>query len=145
MLSYVELREHFYSTCYSDVKSREAKNLLCKLEEFINPNDIKHYYPKNLFKGDKSLEVYLIFEKYILIGRVLEENKIELKTLRLRELINIKAECENDSDGCNKLTLTFFNNEAIIFDSEEDTNNSWKYKFKDHIKMLTNYLLNTID
>lgn len=137
IIDYIENKRYFDSHRYSDKNARKYSDMLCKIEEFIDPSDIKLFYPKNLFVDDKDLEVYVILDRNILRGRILDDNKMELTTLRLKDLLHFKCECTYNIEGFHKLTLRFKNDEVVIFDSMEDSNDSWRYKFENQIKELT--------
>ena len=94
-----------------------------------------------MFVDDKDLEIYVFLERKILRGRVLDNNKIEIKLLYLKDLKDFIYECTYDEECYYKLTLKFYNDEVIVFDSLVDTNFSWKNKFNKVIKEIIKVII----
>lgn len=140
-VSYVEIKRYFENHRYSNNQARKYSNMLFKIEEFIDVNTIRLFYPKNLFVDDKELEVYVVFEEKILRGRILEDTNIEITTLKFKNLTDFKCECTCKSEGFHRLTMKFENNETVVLDSMEDTNTSWSHKFENQIKELVKHLI----
>lgn len=140
-VSYVEIKGYFDGHRYSDNKSRKYSNMLCKIEEFIDVNTIKLFYPKNLFVDHKELEAYVVFEDKLLRGRILEDTNIEITTLKFKNLIDFKCECTCNPEGFHRLTMKFENDETVVLDSVEDTNTSWSHKFENQIKEVSKLLI----
>ncbi len=140
-IDYVEIKGFFEGYRYHEPKSRKYSAMFHSIEELINSDDIKLFYPKNLFVDDKDLEVYIVLEGKILRGRFLDDNKIELRVLHLKDLKDFKCEGIYNEEGFQKIILQFKNGEEIVFNSMEDTNDNWKYKFKEHIKDVAKMLI----
>lgn len=140
-VDYVEIKRYFESRRYSENKAGKYSNMLFKIEEFVDVNTIKLFYPKNLFVDSKDLEAYLVFEDKILRGKILEDNNIEITALRLKDLTDFKCECTCNPDGYHRLTMKFQNGETLVFNSVEDTNTSWSHKFEKLIKDLLKLLI----
>lgn len=134
MIDYLEIRGHFESHKYEGKKSRERWAIFYNIEEFINPNKINVFYPKNMFVQDKNLEIYIFLESKILRGRIIDDARIEIKVLSLKDIKDFTCECINDGEYYHKLTLKFINGEIIELDSMVDTNFSWRNKLEKTIK-----------
>lgn len=141
IIDYFEVRGYFESHRYHDPKARRYSAIFLNIEEFIDPNKISIFYPKNMFVDDKDLEIYAFLERKVLRGRVLDNNKIEIKLLHLKDLKDFICECTYDEEYYYKLTLKFNNNEVIVFDSLVDTNFSWKNKFNKEIKEIIQVII----
>lgn len=134
IIDYLEVRGHFEGYKYEGEKSRKHWALFYNIEEFINPNKINIFYPKNMFVQDKDLEIYIFLESKILRGRIIDDARIEIKVLFLKDIKDFTCECINEGEYYHKLTLKFINGEIIELDSMVDTNFSWRNKFEKTIK-----------
>lgn len=141
IIDYFEVRGYFEGHRYHDPKARRYSAIFRNIEEFIDPNKVSIFYPKNMFVDDKDLEIYVFLERKILRGRVLDNNKIEIKLLYLKDLKDFICECTYDEECYYKLTLKFYNDEVIVFDSLVDTNFSWKNKFNKVIKEIIKVII----
>ena len=143
-VNYLEIKQLLQSNRYSNNKSRIFSDILFKIEELVDVDTIRFFYPKNLFVVDKDLEAYLVFEDKILWGRMLpnkSNNNFVLEILRFKDITDLKYDCSCCRDGFHKLTIKFKNGTTIVFNSMEDTNSSWCHKFEDLIKDLLKFLI----
>lgn len=134
MIEYLEVRGHFETHKYEGEKSRQQWAIFYNIEEFINPNNISVFYPKNMFVEDENLEIYIFLERKILRGRIIDDGRIEIKVLFLKDIKDFICECIYDGEYYHKLTFEFINGEIIELDSMLDTNFSWRNKFEKTIK-----------
>lgn len=140
-MDYLEVRSYFESNRHCDGKSRRCNLIFHEVEEFINSEHIKMFYPKNLFMEDKELEVYIFLEGKILRARVLEGKNIELKILYFKYLKDFVYECIYDGgEYYHKLILNFTSDE-VVFNKLEDTNSSWGPEFEEQIKNIAKLLI----
>lgn len=142
IIDYLEVRGYFESYKYEGEKSRKHWALFHNIEEFINPNKINIFYPKNMFVQDKDLEIYIFLESKILRGRIIDDARIEIKVLFLKGIKDFTCECINEGEYYHKLTLKFINGEIIELDSMVDTNFSWRNKFEKTIKEIIQNVIN---
>jgi len=142
MIDYLEVKDYFRGDRYNDQKSRRYYSIFCNIEKFINTDDIKLFYPKNLFLNDKELEVYIFLDGKILRARPLEVNNIELKILYLKDLIDFTCECIYDGEEYYYKLVLKFTTDELVFNKNEDTINGWGYKFEEQIKNITKILIN---
>lgn len=134
MIDYLEIRGYFESHKHKDEKSREQWSIFYNMEELIDSNKINIFYPKNMFVEDKNLEIYIFLDNKIVRGRVIDEGRIEIKILSLKDIKDFTCEYIKDGEYYHKLTLEFINGEIIELDSMVDTNFSWRNKFEKAIK-----------
>ena len=69
IIDYFEVRGYFEGHQISDPKARRYSAIFRNIEEFIDPNKVSIFYPKNIFVDDKDLEIYVFLERKILRGR----------------------------------------------------------------------------
>lgn len=142
---FADFKKKFDDGLYGGIKSSQYSKLIFKLDEFIDSNKIQLFYPRNLFLEDKELEVFIFIDNKLIIGKNINAGRIEIKVLKLNDIRDLKSECTYYKDGFHRLTVTFTNNETLVFDSAEDTNESWRYSFENHIKELTKFLINVLN
>ena len=142
IIDYLEVRGHFESHKYEGEKSRKYWSIFYNIEEFIDPNKINIFYPKNMFVRDKDLEIYIFLENKILRCRIIDNGRIEIKILFLKDIKDFTCECIYDGEYYHKLTLKFINGEIIVLDSMVDTNFSWRNKFEKKIKEIIQEIIN---
>lgn len=140
-LDFVGLKDYFDSERFSGQKPRKYSAIFSKIETVIDTGKIEMVYPKNLFLDDKDLEVYVVSGGKILSCILLDDKKIQLQILNLKDLKNFKCEGLYDEKGFRRITLEFGNDEVITFDSDEDTNDDWKSAFREHIKDLAKVVI----
>ncbi len=145
IIDYFDVKGYFEGHRYHDLKARKYSAIFRNIEEFIDPNIINIFYPKNMFVDGKDLEIYIFLESKILRGRVLDNNITEIKILYLKDLKDFICECTFDEEYHHKLTLKFYNDEVIVLDSLVDTNYSWKYKFEKEIKEIIQIIIDKND
>jgi len=134
-VDYKEIRDYFYNNRYRDNASRKYADMFEKVSQIIDKNDILCFYPKYLFVDEQNLQLYFVLKnnKFIKVW-INEEKKIVMQFLNMNKIKNIIYECPLDDYGDYRLTLILEENEEeIIFNSKEDTNERWKYRFNEAI------------
>jgi hypothetical protein len=107
-----------------------------KLQEYIHQESVKLFYPKNLFVEEKETELYLFTEDklFIVTG---EEQRSNFNVLSLKEIDDINFETTFlTGKALIKINIMFKNGREIVFNSLEDTNQSWSYAFSKKINNL---------
>jgi hypothetical protein len=134
-VDYKEIRDYFYNNRYRDNTTRKYADMFGKISQIIDENDILCFYPKYLFVDEQNLQLYLVLKnnKFIKVW-INEEKRIVMRFLNMNKIKNIIYECPLDEYGDYRLTLILEENiEEITFNSKEDTNEHWKYKFNEAI------------
>lgn len=143
MIDYLEVRGHFESHKYKGQKARKQWEIFYNIEEFIDPNKINIFYPKNMFVQDENPEIYIFLESKIFRARIIDDARIEIKVLFFTDIKDFTCECISDGGEYNhKLKLEFINGEVIELDSMVDTNLSWRNKFNKTIKEIIQNIIN---
>lgn len=140
-IHYAEIKRYFEGYRYYEQKSRKYSAIFRSIEELINPNEIKIFYPKNLFLDDKDLEIYIVLNGKLLRWRFGDDKKIELRILHLKNLKDFKCEGICNEEGIYKIILEFETGEEIAFNSMDDSIDNWKYTFKEHITEIAKTLI----
>lgn len=139
-IDYEEVRDYYRGFNYNDERNKENSHIFSKIEELININEIKSFYPKNLFLDEKKLEVYIFFENKLLLGQNFKNDKVKIKIIDLNYLKEFKIESNWYEEGINRITLKL-DQEEIVFNSLEDSNENWKYRFKEEINNIFQLLI----
>ncbi|ESU31884.1 hypothetical protein G3A_14220 [Bacillus sp. 17376] len=105
-------------------KNRFYKRVLEVVEDYINPEAITGFYPKNVFNNNEHKEFIFLLENKIVIVHFERE-----KTYYIRSFDSTVKESsltipEFTQEGV-LLSLQFENGELIIFNSLDDSNRSW--------------------
>ncbi len=130
-----EIKDYFYRNRYCDNNSRKYASMFEKVSQIIDENDILCFYPKYLFVDEQILQLYFILKnnKFIKVW-INEEKRIVMQFLNMNKIKNVIYECPLGDYGDYGLTLLFEEKaEEITFNSKEDTNERWKYKFNEAI------------
>lgn len=134
-VDFKEIKDYFYNNRYSDNTARKYAGMFEKVSQIIDENDILYFYPKYLFVDEQTLQLYFVLKNNKFIKVLInEEKKIIMQFLNMNKIKNIIYECPLGDYGDYRLTLILEENEEeIIFNSKEDTNEHWKYKFNEAI------------
>lgn len=140
-LEYNEIKSYFYGYWDSDEKTRNCRSIFNNIEMFVNPNEIRFFYPKNLFVKEKDLEIYIFLNDKIIKGGIVDNN-IELNIYNLKNLIGLRCECINYyEEFYHKIVMNFINEDVIILNSIDDSKDTWRYKFEEQIKDIIKELI----
>ncbi|HHX16723.1 MAG TPA: DUF3908 family protein [Mollicutes bacterium] len=121
MIEYSELSSYFETYKYYDETSGRYSAIFSNIEELIDTDQIKIFYPKNLKVVDKDLEVFLILDGKILYGKSLENNDVEIKVYFLKDINDITYKCSwYGEDSFHKISLKFNSDVILEFDSMND-------------------------
>ena len=134
-VDYKEIKDYFYKNRYWDNATRKYAEMFEKVSQIIDENDILYFYPKYLFVDEQILQLYFILKnnKFIKVW-INEEKRIVMQFLNMNKIKNVIYECPLGDYGDYRLTLLFEEKaEEITFNSKEDTNERWKYKFNEAI------------
>ena len=134
-VDFKEIKDYFYNNRYRDNTTRKYAGMFEKVSQIIDENDILYFYPKYLFVDEQILQLYFILKnnKFIKVW-INEEKRIVMQFLNMNKIKNVIYECPLGDYGDYRLTLLFEEKaEEITFNSKEDTNERWKYKFNEAI------------
>lgn len=124
--------------------------LVKKIEEIIKENDIKIFYPKNLFiEQEKEPEIYCFIQnnKILRFKHKDKENtnekntKTEIKIFNLNNVSDITINSSNPYSEEIELIIKFNNGDKISFNNELDTNYYHYDNFKKIILEIAKSLL----
>ncbi len=134
-VDFKEIKDYFYNNRYNNNTALKYADMFEKVSKVIDENDILFFYPKYLFVDEQTLQLYFVLKnnKFIKVW-INEEKKIVMQFLNMNKIKNIIYECPLGDYGDYRLTLILEENEEeIIFNSKEDTNERWKYRFNEAI------------
>lgn len=97
-------------------------DLIDKIEEFIDENNINCYYPKNLDAIGENLEYILFTENTIFICKLKDNYELNIKGIPKTEIISTELNYTNSDTIILEINLVGDN--KIILDSKKDTGNS---------------------
>ncbi len=143
-LDFKEIKDYFYKNQYNNEVSRKYADMFEKVSQIIDENDILYFYPKYLFVDEQTLQLYYVLKnnKFIKVW-INEDKQIVMEFFNIEKINRVSYECPLDDYGHYKLTLLFEEKlEEIKFNSKEDTNEHWKYKFDEAICNMAKYLAN---
>lgn len=134
-VDFKEIKDYFYNNRYSDNTARKYAGMFEKVSQIIDDNDILYFYPKYLFVDEQTLQLYFILKNNKFIKVWINGDKhIVIEYFNMNKIKNIIYECPLGDYGDYRLTLILEENEEeIIFNSKEDTNERWKYRFNEAI------------
>lgn len=115
--------------------------MIKRLEKILDENEIVHFYPQNMFLENEET-IFYIFTDDRLFKVTDKEKKVRIAVLKYKDISHLDLETENYyGNDRSILNIKFSNEEPIVFDSNQDTNDSWSYAFEDKIIMIFKYLL----
>ena len=140
-VDYKEIRDYFYNNRYWDNTTRKYADMFEKVSQIIDENDILCFYPKYLFVDEQILQLYFILKNNKFIKVWINGDKhIVIEYFNINKIKSVTFECPLDDYGDYRLTLFFEEKvEEITFNSKEDTNEHWKYKFDKAIYSIAKY------
>jgi Protein of unknown function (DUF3908) len=126
-----------YEYFVEDLASGEHTSLMYLIEKFVPKDDIKLFYPKNLF-NEKTLTTFLFLENQIFI---LENNQeVKVQVFNYNQIRNFELVTEGKYKPLHlKIGLT--NGETLEFNSVSDTNQIWGRSFAEQIEEIFKLLI----
>ncbi|WP_274362744.1 DUF3908 family protein [Paenibacillus thermotolerans] len=111
------------------------------LKEYVNEDDVKVFYPKNLFVENTNIELYAFMQDHV-IAIIQGDNGIILKSLYYKNIRNIELFKSTRNESEVGLLIRYTNEEEINLRSHQDTNDTWAFRYgkkiKEIFKMLSN-------
>jgi hypothetical protein len=144
-LNLKEIMNYLEKNRLSESYAKKYFSLFKKVSQIINEENILFFYPKFLFVNDKPIQLYFILKNHMLISVSIKEDKqLIVEFLNVNKIRKINYECSlDDYGGTTILTVLFEDNfEEIIFNSEDDTNENWKYEFEKVLCDIAKYFIN---
>jgi len=140
-VDFKEIKDYFYNNRYSDNTARKYAGMFEKVSQIIDENDILYFYPKYLFVDEQTLQLYFVLKNNKFIKVWINGDKhIVIEYFNINKIKSVTYECPLDDYGDYRLTLLFEEKvEEITFNSKEDTNEHWKYKFDEAICSIAKY------
>lgn len=116
--------------------------IVSKVDEFLKEEDIKLFYPRNIFDEKESELILLTDNKFILVKGT--DSATSFNIFKLKDVEDFSLQV-NSEKGYDNLTLEvlFSRERKITFVSNEDANEHWRSAFVDKIKSIYNVLLNS--
>lgn len=139
-----EIKDYFYSNRYNNNASCKYAGMFEKVLQIIDEKDILYFYPKYLFIDEQTLQLYFVLKnnKFIKVW-INKDKQVLMEFFSIDKIRRVSYECPLDDYGNYKLILLFEEKlEEIKFNSKEDTNRHWKYKFDKEICNMVKYLAN---
>lgn len=133
-LSYEEVKNCFRFERSS--KERTIAAMFNLIEKTLTTDKIEFFYPKNIFCDSGTLEFLIIINKRIITVSETAAKELMLEIKCLSDVKNIKLVQGSNHLMGNSLIITFNDLSEIKCDSELDSNESWKYHYKDSINEL---------
>jgi Protein of unknown function (DUF3908) len=112
---------------------------LLNFRELFSEDDIKIFYPQNLFVDEKET-VLLFFMEDKLVKLTIDENKARFKTFKYTYM-KFDLEVFKESGYENAELTIVFPEEEFKLNGWEDTNTHWRYKYVQMIKEIYKFLL----
>ncbi|MED5019322.1 DUF3908 family protein [Paenibacillus chibensis] len=114
---------------YSDM--RKHRYLVKTMLEFVENNEVKGFYPKNLFSDQLALECFVFTDNKLLIFREVEK-RINVNVLSYNQIEAARLEREKDDFPDEIVKINFSSGEEILFDPKIDSNAHWYDSFKEN-------------
>ncbi len=147
MIDYSELSSAIKRNAYYDERAWKYSAIISNINELINPNQVKLYYPKNLYIEGKDLELYLFVDRKIIFGKNTEKNNVVIKIYFLNDIIDFTYKCTyHGEEYFHILILKINNGDTLEFDSMNDaTSYSRKYELEEIIKEIGKMIIELDD
>lgn len=100
--------------------------------DYVKPEEVKGFYPKNLFSDNLSLECFVFTDKRLLIFNDYDK-QISIKVLNLNQITAVNLEREKNDFPNEIVKINFSSGEELEFDPKIDSNSSWCERFKDNV------------
>ncbi|WP_039245731.1 DUF3908 family protein [Clostridium novyi] len=133
-IKFEELYNAFRARSSWEPRYKKEYILFKKIKELIDINEIKVFYPKNLFVKDENLKVVIITDVSIYLFELLDLNKMNGVCISRGSIANLNINMECEYRGNIQLEIKFYNQESIIFNGEKDTNEHYKDEMNEKIK-----------
>lgn len=136
MLTYNKMESYYSTYSFGDYKETFANRIIQKAENLIGGDNIKIFYPKNLFAKDKNFELYLFLNNNILRISVEADTFITTSIFNKNnvEKVTLKENYKNDLEKL--LEIKFTDGEIFQFNSNNDTTESHREELVNLIKQV---------
>jgi hypothetical protein len=121
--------------------------MIALINKYVNTDDIKLLYPKNLFVKDKNSELYVFTDDKLIYTRSNGQKEdynpiIQLNIVKIEDIKSLQVSESNDYSNPTSLSIYFKNNdEELTFNSSNDTNIQYSNSFKEDISEISKYLI----
>lgn len=138
-LSYEEVRNCFRFE--RNKRERVINSLFGMVENILTVDDIEYFYPKNIFNETGNIEFIIISDEKFISVYESNESKMKMKICKLSDIDRVElTEGDKHFDG-SFLLITFGDYFSVECNSEVDSNESWKFKYKEAINALVKLLV----
>ena len=133
-VDYQEFKQHVKNREFQYFKSYAT--IIKTIDEFYDENDMKFFYPKNLF-NDKQTEFIIFLENGLLIIKHEPEEEQQFRYEHYYCKVTSKTLLNTRNDyGNQQLLISFDNGKEIKLHNLEDSNDNWEHDYKTFIREL---------
>jgi len=122
----------------------KLEKVLDTVRDLLETDDnVKIFYPKNLFVDYKSLEIFMLTksDKIILSRYNWKDEYVEIEAYRAIDIQCISIKIKPCEPNAKKLTIKFKNGNEINFDSIKDANETWQEQYSTSIENISKFLM----
>jgi hypothetical protein len=114
---------------------------LTTLEGIISEDEVKHFYVKKPFSDEQDTEVIILLQEKILLLNVTNDST-NITSLNLDKIEKVELNINETGNREVILTLHWQNNSTLEFNSLDDSNIHWNYRYVEDLKELFKFLNN---
>jgi Protein of unknown function (DUF3908) len=114
-------------------------NALRTLQGLLSEDEIKFFYAKNIFNKENQTELILFLDSSVLTVKA-DKERTKVTSMNLSDVETIEFEFVELGTRTAHMKVIFSNSQYIQFNSLEDSNEHWNWKYVEQIKEIFNYL-----
>ncbi|KZR58352.1 DUF3908 family protein [Pseudobacillus badius] len=118
-----------------DERSRHYRSLLERIAPYINEENVKWFYPRNVFNKEEKKELIFLFEDHFAVATFQKEEVYKIRTIAF-DRVEISLDIpEYAHEG---VSLGVYRNGEVIlsFHSAADSNKNWTEEYTETIQDL---------
>jgi hypothetical protein len=126
----------------SDNEIYKFEYIVRQIKEVISESEVEIFYPQNLLLANKETDL-LLFTKNKIFKVTGNVDKAFFEVFDINDVVNYNFEVSRESGNENVILNIYFTlDRHLVLNSQDDTNNSYRYTFVNKTKEIYKKLLN---
>lgn len=117
----------------------EYVHIVNSVERYINENEIKVFYPQNLFVEQKPLTLFVFRENDFWVFKYIDLS-IEIAVYKYEKISSLILNQTTSYRPIHTLMVGLSTGEKFVFKGQDDTNNHHAHRFNENVALLFGYL-----
>jgi|GEM_PF-4602911 len=140
-MDFNELKAVVIPSGYGGTFSLETEGKLIKTAlDYLEEDEVKYVYLKNLFLDDVVKELYCFTEDDIYIFTIIVDNHVKIEVIKNYVVSSISIDKQLGKKGANRLEIILGDDNKLVFNPYNESNENWNYTYSEIALEIFNYL-----